>query len=159
MRIPLTKGKYTLVDDRDYGYLMGWKWQVLEGKRGRYCAKRSSARKRGEKRKNIYMHRIIMHYDGNMDIDHINGNALDNRRSNLRICTRSQNHHNAGLRSDNKSGYRGISWREDNKTWAARIDFNNTSKHLGCFENIEDAVLARREAEEQYVGEFSFSNR
>lgn len=159
MEIPLTQGKYAFVDDRDYGYLMSWKWQVMNGYNGRCCAKRSSARKRGEKRRNIYMHRIIMDYFGDMDIDHINGNALDNRRSNLRICTRSQNHHNAGLRSDNKSGYRGISWRKDNKTWATRIDFDNTSRHLGCFKSIQDAVSARREAEDKYVKEFSFNNR
>ncbi len=94
MIIPLTNGKYTFVDDRDYGYLMGWKWQVLEGRNGRRCAIRSSARKRGRKRRNMYMHRVIMNYSGNMHIDHVNNNALDNRRSNLRICTPSQNYHN-----------------------------------------------------------------
>ncbi len=156
MIIPLTKGKHAFVDDRDYGYLMQWKWRALEGRNETYRVART-VKGHGAKRRSIYMHRVIMNYSGNMGIDHENNYALDNRRKNLRICTKSQNGHNTGRQVKNKSGHKGVSWSEDREKWVAQIGINMTTKNLGHFTNINDAISARKEAEEKYVGEFAFN--
>lgn len=159
MIIPLTKGQHAFVDDRDYGYLMQWKWRALECRNGNYRAVSTSVRRHGmRKPKKVYMHRIIMGYTGDMHIDHKNHYALDNRRKNLRLCTRSQNGHNAARRLNNKSGHKGVSWSKYTNKWVAQIGINMTTINLGHFENIDDAVAARKMAEEKYVGEFAFGS-
>jgi hypothetical protein len=85
-------------------------------------------------------------------VDHINGNGLDCRRSNLRDSTLSQNQANR-RRSINL--VKGVYWREDRKCWTARITFNNKIKVLGCFATHEQAVIARMNAEENVFGEFA----
>lgn len=82
------------------------------------------------------------------DIDHINRNRADNRWSNLRKATRSENNHNTDvLRTDNRSGHRGVSWRADTKKWHARIKVNGTMHLLGDYIRKGDAIAARRNAE------------
>lgn len=93
------------------------------------------------------------------DIDHINGNRGDNRFSNLRLTTRSQNNMNLPLRVDNISGYRGVTWRKDTKKWHARITVNSKITILGDFIDLEDARAARAKAEELYFGVHSYLNR
>lgn len=93
------------------------------------------------------------------DIDHINGDRADNRWANLRLATRSQNNMNATLRSDNKSGFRGVSWRRDTQKWHARIKVEGKTILLGNFSDLNAAAAARLQAEEKYFGERSFLNR
>jgi len=89
------------------------------------------------------------------EIDHINRDRADNRWANLRLATRSQNNMNAGLRSDNKSGHKGVSKRRDTGKWHARITVKRRILLLGNFHSFEDAVAARRAAERQFFGEFA----
>lgn len=91
-----------------------------------------------------------------MVIDHINGDTLDNRRSNLRECTNTENCRNRADNYNNKSGYKGVFWYTHCKTpkWVANITVDRKKIHLGYFENIEDAIEARRKAEEKYFGEY-----
>ena len=99
----------------------------------------------------VRMHQII--YGKN--VDHKNRNTLDNRKENLRYCTTQENSWNSSVRSDNTSGYIGVSWDKENNKWAARIEINKKPKRLGRFMNKEDAIKARLEAEAKYFKEFA----
>src|SRR4030065_939634 len=102
--IKLTKGKVAIVDDEDYDWLMQWKWRINSiGYAMRTVKKNGKARK-------IFMHRVILNTPSDMCSDHANHNRLDNRRCNLRICTKQQNQANAPAPKNNRSGGKGVSW-------------------------------------------------
>ena len=84
------------------------------------------------------------------DIDHIDGNTLNNRIKNLRDATRQQNTQNVRLRTNNSSGVCGVQWNSRLKKWVAVICHNYVVKHLGCFTTIEEATEVRKEAEKLY---------
>lgn len=94
------------------------------------------------------MHRLIIKPSPKKCCDHINRDKLDHRRKNLRCVSQSINIYNTGLRKNNKSGYKGISWIKERQKWEADLG----RKHLGRFTNLLDAVEARRLAEEKYLG-------
>ena len=116
--------------------------------------------------KRFYMHDFIMgcineKYDFVNDkyvVDHINHDTYDNRKKNLRVITQSQNIMNSKLQKNNKSGISGVYFDDDYKKWMARITKNREVILLGSFENYNDAVEARRSAEEKYFGEYSYDN-
>jgi hypothetical protein len=148
-KIELTRGKVTIVDDDDFERLSQWKWFYHhEGYAVRNMTIASG------KQKIILMHREILGTPNGMDSDHINGNKLDNRRINLRICTTSQNLANQDIRSDNISGRKGVCWDEHNRKWRAYIMTNCKQKNLGRFADIEDATKAYEKAATEYFGEF-----
>lgn len=91
-------------------------------------------------------------------VDHINHNIKDNRKSNLRIITVSQNAINKKIVSNNTSGVTGVCWNKKDSYWQAYITLDYKTKHLGCFQNKEDAIKARKDAEEKYFGEYSYDN-
>jgi hypothetical protein len=91
-----------------------------------------------------------------MDVDHKNHNKFDNRKSNLRIVNRSQNMMNKSKRSDNTSGVTGIRFNKDINKWTATINENKKYHYLGSFDNIEDAIQARINAEKKYFGEYRY---
>jgi hypothetical protein len=84
------------------------------------------------------------------EVDHENGNGLDNRQCNLRLTTKGVNLQNKRRYSNNTSGCCGISFRASHGTWRARIAVNGKEKHLGTFENEHDAIAARKDAEHQF---------
>ena len=90
-----------------------------------------------------------------MQVDHINGNKLDNRWENLRICENWQNSANKGIIRSNTSGIKGVWWNRSNQRWHAGIYVKNTSVHLGYFDRIDDAADAYRKAAEKHHGEFA----
>jgi len=96
------------------------------------------------------LHRYITNCPNNMEVDHINGDPLDNRLSNLRIVTHSINLRNRSLPINNKSGKTGVSWSLRDKRWRAYIKMNNKQKHLGYYNNKEDAICARINYEKKY---------
>lgn len=108
--------------------------------------------------KKTLMHRLIMDFPDNYVIDHIHGKQTrnDNRKSNLRLVTHSQNHMNTAIRQDNLSGATGVC-NIANK-WRAFITVNQKTISLGNFDNFDDAVKARKIAEEKYFGEYSYNN-
>ena len=101
------------------------------------------------------LHRIIMEEPEELVIDHINRNPLDNRRENLRIVTVQQNCMNQGIRKTNKSGVAGVCWHKNVNKWQAKIAYKYKQIHLGCFDTLEEATKARKDAEEEYFGEFA----
>ena len=135
MKIKLTKNKFALVDDQDFEWLNQWKW----------CVSNNNYAVRIQNKKAILMHRLIMNTPTEFDTDHINNDKLDNRRSNLRIVTRSQNMMNVGIRKNNKSGYKNIVWDRQLKHWRVKImkDYQNIDQKL--FKNLSEAILYRDE--------------
>lgn len=107
----------------------------------------------------ILMHRLIMGFL-DCDIDHKHGKSTknDNRKENLRICTHSQNLMNVGLRANNISGVTGVCFENDTNKWCATIKVLGKNIRLGRFDNFDDAVAARKKAEEEYFGEWSYNN-
>lgn len=135
-KISLSKGLEAIVDDEDFESLSQYKWRFD----GRYATRLGDSKK-------VYMHRAIAGNDSTLDTDHINRDKLDNRKSNLRICTRTVNNFNQPIRADNTSGYKGISWRKDSKKWRARVVQNGKEIRLGLFKDLREAIIAR----ENYV--------
>ena len=109
--------------------------------------------------KHVSLHRMILNVnDPNVDIDHIKHINYDNRKSQLRIATSSQNQRNRWLQSNNTSGYPGLLWRKDKELWEVYITINKNRIYLGRSKNKEDAIQLRKEAEEKYFGEWSYNN-
>lgn len=88
-------------------------------------------------------------------IDHINGDRLDNRIENLRLVTASQNSTNQKISSKNTSGFKGVHWVTEKRKWKATIWFNREFRHLGYFDDIENAARAYRLAAAKYHGEYA----
>lgn len=108
----------------------------------------------------IFLHRLIMGFPKDLLIDHKYGEESrhDNRKLNLRVATRLENNRNHKICSTNTSGVTGVCWDKSRNKWFAQITVNNKNIHLGRFDNFEDAVKARKEAEEKYFGEWSYDN-
>lgn len=85
----------------------------------------------------MLLHRFILNAPKNKQIDHINGNGLDNRKSNLRLCTPQENARNRTKQKNNKSGLKGVSFDKTRNKWVARIKIQNRYKFLGRFESKE----------------------
>lgn len=151
--IPLTQGRVALVDAEDYAYLNQRKWYAWKDKTGRFYA----VRKVG-KHITLRMHREIMKTPKGMETDHINGDGLDNRQNNLRICTHSQNGMNSKTQSNNTSGYKGVYYYKQTRRWMACITVRSKQKHLGYFMSNEKAALAYDKASLKYFGEFARPN-
>lgn len=132
--IMLTMGKIALVDDEDYEELNKYKWHANKH-RNTYYAIRKSVDKESGLRKGIKMHRFIMNPPEKMQIDHINGDGLDNRKENLRVVTNRENAQN--LHIEKTSRYPGVYWCNKSKRWMSQIKYNNKTYHLGSFKSEE----------------------
>ena len=157
MMIPLTRGAVAIVDASDFPVLSAYKWRLQKCGSGLDYAVRSSPRNKGEKRTEILMHREIMCCPKRLTVDHINKNGLDNRRSNLRIATQSQNNANALSRRKTRSGLRGVTpdERSGGRRWLARLSVNNQLVLLGTFSSAEEAHSAYVSSHINHHGEFS----
>lgn len=127
--IQLTRGKVAIVDDDEFEWLSKWEWHFSGG----YAVRTRSRKHEGKTGKAIFMHRIIMRTPPGMVTDHINRDKLDNRRSNLRVCSASENQHNRVANKHNTSGYKGVSWHKRIGKWQAKITVRNKLKHLGYY--------------------------
>ncbi len=103
----------------------------------------------------IWMHRLISGADDRFEVDHKNRSRHDNRNENLRIATRSNNGMNSLEQSNNTSGFRGVVWHRASNKWMARIKLNQEEIYLGTYNNFEDAVKVRLDAEARYFGDFA----
>lgn len=143
-----------LFDKEDYEIIKPYYWTTSESKTGYAEAKDPSIGR------NIQMSRLIMglKYGDKKEVDHINHDVHDNRKQNLRICTRSENNWNIGTRSNNKSGVTGVSWDKKSNKWVVHISYNGKDHNLGAYFDFNEAVKIRKEAEEKYFGEYSYDN-
>lgn len=149
--IKITQGQVTLVDDEDYDFLNQWRWQLWRKK----YVKRTHHFWIKEQKKygsyHLYMHRVIMDALKGLVVDHINGNPLDNRKANLRICTNAQNI-TCGFRKLPKSGFRGVV--ASGKQFQARL----AGKALGSFSCPKEAAKIYNNAAFELYGEFAVLN-
>ena len=152
-KILLTKGCEAIVDDGDYEYLNQWKWHAYLSPNGKNHYAKRTHQLRGKK-SGFLMHRAILTPPGELQVDHINMDTLDNRRSNLRLATSSQNHCNTKGRG--KSGAKGV--YESGLRWMAQIRTNKKKIYLGTFSDVRSAALAYDEAAKKYHGEFARLN-
>ena len=91
---------------------------------------------------------------GSLEVDHINGDTLDNRKTNLRLATHKQNSCNRRTQKNNKAGARGVCWAKEQRKWKSFIRNNGKRMHLGYFDNLEDAKMAYYTAAKRYHKEF-----
>lgn len=155
--IALTQGKVALVDDEDFESLSKFQWNGYRGGNTFYaqryiCLNNTTI--------HLLMHRCILKLNNNdmRQVDHKNGNGLDNRKENLRIATSSQNQANSQKRIDNTSGYKGVTWNKRNKKWQAEIKYNQQHFYLGLFKNKDKAAQAYNEMALKFHGEFARLN-
>lgn len=142
---PLTKGKFAIVDDKDYEYLCQWKWWY--GAKG-YAVTRITG---------VFtlMHRLINATPEGLETDHINGDRLDNRRMNLRNATSQQNKFNKPVQSNNGCGVKGVQYRSSTDTWTAQIHVGGRKYYLGVYPTKELAAEAYSKAASELHGEFA----
>lgn len=154
--ISLTKGRVAFVDDDDFDYLCKESWHCTGLPNRQYV---SCSRRDDDAKKTIYMHRLIMNAPVGMDVDHINGNRFDNRKANLRVCTRSNNLMNRGKGEGLSSIYKGVCFCINTGRWRAIIRVNGKSKCLGRYDTEEQVAIAYNKAAADYFGEFSRLNQ
>lgn len=129
--LELSQGKQAFVDNIDYSRASQYKWYLSVK---RYAATRIDGRI-------TYLHRYIMNPPKDKSVDHINGDGLDNRRSNLRVVTHQQNTMNrTKLNKNNTSGFRGVCWDKRVNKWTAYITIDGKRKTIGVFKNKLEAV-------------------
>ena len=137
--IPLTQGKFAIVDAEDYDHLMQWKWYVNKRRNISYAVRDIVV---DGKKKSIWMHRLINDTPEHLLTDHINGEGLDNRKANLRSVTHQENMINCGRWKKGGSKYRGVSWHKSNKCWIAQITVNCKNTWIGSYKTELEAKTA-----------------
>jgi len=156
-KIPLTQGQFALVDAEDFERVSKYKWTAEWSKDIKsYYAFRSSFI--NGKQKMIRMHRFILNVPKGMYVDHINHNTLDNRKSNLRVCSNKQNVRNQKLNSKNSTGFKGVH-KTHSKKVQAKIHVSGKTIYLGCFSNPKEAAIAYNKAAKKYFGKFALLNK
>lgn len=157
---PLSEGLFAIVDDRDYDRLNRHRWKVGRGSDGRILNARRTVTNG-----TIAMHHEVIGYPlPGMEVDHKNRNPLDNRRMNLRFCTRVQNSANTGKRRSNTSGFKGVylvskaSNKPGNKRWIAYLQVGKRRVSGGCFVTPEEAARKYDELAIRFNGPFAYLN-
>ncbi len=152
--IKLTQGKFALVDNEDFERVNQFKWYVGFMAKRYWCGMREI--RINQKRMTLLMSRFIMDVSySKIFVDHINHNTLDNRKCNLRICNSAENQRNRVISSNNKSGYKGVSWHKRDQIWQACIRMDKKSIHLGYHNDPELAHKAYCKAAIKYHGKFA----
>ncbi|MEE8382187.1 MAG: AP2 domain-containing protein [Thermodesulfobacteriota bacterium] len=153
--IKLTQGKVVIVDDEDFELLNKWKWRFdYKG-----YAIRSVNFSDGTKG-SLYMHRLLLGIQkgDRRQSDHIDGNGLNNQKTNLRACSSSENLCNRGIPKNNTSGYKGVKWHKGEQKWAAAIKKNGKYISLGYYNDKKEAAKIYNEAAIEHHGDFAFLN-
>jgi len=155
--ILLTQGFFAIVDDADFESANKYKWGArINRETGTVYAQRQI--RNGLSKETILLHRFISAAQGNFEVDHKNGNGLDNRRENLRVCTKVNNIRNQRKQKNNSTGFKGVSWDKPMKKFRAQITVSYKRIHLGYFDSAEDASRAYDAAARKYFGEFARTN-
>ena len=146
-KLNLTKSKSAMVDSKMHTVLSNWKWSLHS--MGYAC--------RNRKGKLILLHRQIMDFP-KLNVDHINGDKLDNRTINLRLCTQAENTRNSKSHKDSTSKYKGVFWNKDTRKWRTRLMFNSKTVLDKCFVSETDAADEYNAQSKIYHGKFAKFN-
>jgi hypothetical protein len=148
--VPLTKGKFAIVDAADYERVSRYKWCV-SGSGNRLYAVRS------DRGRHVSMHRLLTNAPRGMVVDHIDGNGLNNRRSNLRVCTQRQNLYNSRPKGKS-SRFKGVCWDKNRRQWIVLISNGERSIHVGRFDDEVEAARAYDRKAFELFGEYAWLN-
>jgi hypothetical protein len=152
--IPLTQGKFATIDEGDFAYLNQWKWHFSRG-----YARRSINVERftggAHHTKTVSMHRQLLG-DESSQIDHANHDGLDNRRSNLRPCSRTQNQQNRKVHYNKR--FKGVNWHKQIGAWQVSIRVDKKLKHIGYYGDEIYAAKVYNKMALKYFGEFARLN-
>lgn len=151
-KINVTNKKFVLIDEDDYPKVKNFQWSIKKCRIAEYAVTYIN-------RKTIRMHHLIIPRVEGLVTDHINGNGLDNRKCNLRLCTPAQNRLNVTAYCNNKSGFKGVFKDKERGGWIARIRKDGKTFYLGRFKTAEDASRAYIKKSKKLHGEFSYYKR
>ncbi len=140
----LNDGSEVMFDKEDYDLIKDWTW--YKDGHGYVVSHKAN----NNIRVSVKMHMLVMGSDGSMNIDHIFGNKLDNRKSQLRFATKAENARNQKLRKNNTSGYKGVYWDKNRSKWIAAIQ----GTYIGAYNSLDDANAAYTTKARQLFGEF-----
>jgi hypothetical protein len=149
--VPLTHGYEAIIDAADVPLVRGWNWYASVRTHSIYA---SRTVRHGTKSRKIYLHRLIMSNLDGLQVDHADGDGLNNIRDNLRLVTASQNSCNRRVLSSIASGLKGAYFDKKSGKFSAQIKIKNKRKYLGYFSTPEEAHAAYCRASEKYHGEF-----
>lgn len=154
VEIPLTQGQFAIVDDEDAELVLAQgRWFAKRDGRTFYAGRKT--RRVGGGQATLHLHTLLT---GWPLVDHVNGDGLDNRRANLRPATKVENSRNRRLQSNNRSGFRGVSWITAKRRWRASICVQGRRIYLGHYTTPEAAAAAYDAAAREHFGEFARLN-
>lgn len=153
-KIKLTQGQVALIDDEDFEFLSKWKWHAIKGYRNFYAARCEP--RPTNKSFTVRMHSVLTGEAGS--VDHIDGNGLNNQKSNLRLCTVAQNNMNSKPYMNSTSKYKGVSFDKDRNTWRAAIKKEGKDYSLRRHKTEESAARAYDKKAKELFGEFAYLN-
>lgn len=156
-RIPLSQGKFALVDDEDFERLSQHRWHVTP-----FGYAQRTYRKNGKKC-HVWMHRVILGLKDGEYTDHINGDRLDNRQNNLRRCNYKENQRNRGKVMTRRgrpttSRHKGVGWHKESGRWRSYITIKNKYLQIGLFQDETEAAIYYNVAAQLFFGEFARLN-
>ena len=156
--VPLSKGKVALIDQEDAPLITAYWWHAVLVPSGKIYAARHFILGDDKTTLAVLMHRLIMEAPHGMQVDHIDGDGLNNRRENLRLATPSQNRCWKPALSSNKSGYKGVSWDKARGKWTAHVCISGKQKNIGRYDTAEEAARAYDDAATGLHGAFVWRN-
>jgi len=153
-QIPLPCGRSVLVDDEDAERLSGYPWRLSQYG---YAIRTKDSSDPPPAPETISMHREICNAPDGVEVDHRNMDRLDNRRENMRLCTRCENQQNR-VASGETSDYKGVCWDATHEKWIVRIQSDGKRRHLGRFHSEVRAAMVYNEAAKKLHGSYARLN-
>jgi hypothetical protein len=156
--IPLTQGHTAIVDDEDFEIWGHIKWCAVVRPKSRTVYAVRYVRPDDEGTRSRLLHRVILNAPRGVEVDHIDGNGLNNCKSNLRLDYTRQNNQNRAKQVNNKSGYIGVSWSKSASKWQAFVKLDGKNRYVGVYEEATDAAKARDAEARRLHGEYARLN-
>lgn len=157
VRMPLTRGLWAVVDEADYELVKAHKWHACKPKNKNIFYAKTTIKIKGEY-KHIKLHRFILNATIGSMVDHIDGNGLNNQRSNLRFCNYSENQRNRSATKKSKTGFKGVFKSQSGQRFVSKLGINGKDIYLGTFDHKEQAAKAYDYMAKKLCGKFARLN-